>query len=70
MAFKGIGHCASVNNLAVRRQGWIGIETPRSALAEPGAGSGCSLAMGLEVGHVQSQLLVSDGFVGQPGSSV
>ena len=52
IAFKGIGHCASVNDLALRRRGRVRIETPGASLAEPGAGGRCALTVVLEVGHV------------------
>ncbi len=52
IAFKGIGHCASVNDLALRRRGRVRIETPGAPLAEPGAGGRCALTVVLEVGHV------------------
>ena len=46
------------------------IETAGRAFAEPGTGGRGSLTVGLEVWHIKSHLLVGDGFVGQPGSSV
>jgi len=68
--FKRVGHRASMKDLALRRRCRVGIETSGSPFAEPGAGGRCALTVVLEVGHIQSQLLVGDGFVGQPGSSV
>jgi len=70
IALKGIAHGAPVNDLALRRRCRIGIEAPGGPFAEPGAGSRCALTMILEVGHIQSHLLVGDGFIGQSGSSV
>jgi hypothetical protein len=64
IAFKGISHGAPAGDPAVRRRCRVGIEAPGGPFAEPGAGSRCALTMVLEVGHIQSQLLVGDGFAG------
>jgi hypothetical protein len=49
ITFKGIGHRAPVNDLALRRRCRVGIETPRSPLAEPGTGGRGALTVGLQV---------------------
>jgi len=70
VAFKRVHHRASMRNFAAGRQRRIGIETPGTAFTEPGAGGRGSLAVVLKIGHINSHLLVGDGFVGQPESSV
>ncbi len=49
ISFKGVGHGAAMRDLAVGWQRWIGVKTPGSAFAEPGAGGRSSLTVGLEV---------------------
>ncbi|MFT7596256.1 MAG: hypothetical protein ACI8R4_003591 [Paracoccaceae bacterium] len=63
-------HRAPVRNFTIGRQRRIGIETPGTAFTKPGAGGRGSLAAVLKIGHINSHLLVGDGFAGQPGSPV
>ena len=57
-----IGNGTATLRLALRRQARIDVDPASGALAEPGPGSGGSLAVTKSVLHVQSHLLVGDGF--------
>ncbi len=45
IAFKGIGHRAPVNDIAVRGKRRVDIEASRGSLAEPGTGGRSALAV-------------------------
>jgi len=64
-SLQGIGNRAPVDDLAMRRRYRVGIEASGGSFAEPGArASRRALTVIFEVGHIYSQLLVGDGFVG------
>ncbi len=65
-----IGNGTTTLRLALGRQTGTGLDPARRALAEPGASRGGSLAVTKSVLHVQSHLLVSDGFARHDGTSV
>ena len=65
-----IRHGTPAGGLALRRKAGIRLEAAGSAFAEPCAGGSDTLAVLKAVGHVDSHLLVGDGFARQGRISV
>lgn len=57
-----VGDGATSGHRTVRGKPWIGVDAPGGAFAEARAGGGGALAVLETVGHVDSHLLVGDGF--------